>query len=178
MPPAVAELQALLDERGIHRILLQYCRGIDRLDLDLVRSCYHPDATDSHGSFSGDVEAFLAWVGRILPRSTRTHHLLANVLVDLDPVRPGRARAESYGVAIHEGDPGIPERNLVTGFRFVDDFVRHAERGWRIQRRVATTEWVRRTQPEDGWPIPEGLLRGSRDGSDPLYAPAPWEVVG
>jgi hypothetical protein len=34
----VSDLQALLDEREIHRVLMRYCRGIDRMDQDLVRS--------------------------------------------------------------------------------------------------------------------------------------------
>ncbi|MEI6002085.1 hypothetical protein H3V53_34635 [Paraburkholderia bengalensis] len=31
----------------------RYCRGIDRIDWDLVRTCYHPDAFDEHGSSGG-----------------------------------------------------------------------------------------------------------------------------
>jgi hypothetical protein len=37
------ELQRLLDERAIRRCLTDYCRGIDRLDADLLRSVYHAD---------------------------------------------------------------------------------------------------------------------------------------
>ena len=38
---------------AIQRCLLDYCRGIDRCDAELVASVYHPDATDDHGSFVG-----------------------------------------------------------------------------------------------------------------------------
>jgi len=34
----------LVDERDIRNVLTRYCRGIDRIDMELVRSCYHPDA--------------------------------------------------------------------------------------------------------------------------------------
>ena len=44
-------LSRLLDRNEIEEVVLRYCRGIDRRDFDLVRSCYHPDATDRHGSF-------------------------------------------------------------------------------------------------------------------------------
>ena len=30
-----------------------------RRDMDMVRSCYHPDATDAHGHYNGDVEGFI-----------------------------------------------------------------------------------------------------------------------
>ena len=39
----------MLDERAITRILMLYCRGIDRCDAELLRSCYHEDA---HGVWS------------------------------------------------------------------------------------------------------------------------------
>ncbi|WP_221890845.1 nuclear transport factor 2 family protein [Microbispora sp. KK1-11] len=35
------------DQQEIHEVVLRYCRGVDRLDMDLVRSAYHPDAIDA-----------------------------------------------------------------------------------------------------------------------------------
>jgi len=167
----VDTVDTLLDEREIRTVLLRYCRGIDRMDRDLVRSCYHPDATDSHGSFSGTVDEFLEWAWRLLGRYTTTMHYLGNLLVEFDPDRPGWARSEAYGVAVHRTDDGEPRGNLTVGFRFIDDFARRGARGWRISRRVATTEWVRADRVEDRWPIPSGMPTGRRDGADPVYAP-------
>src|SRR5690606_8703026 len=42
-------LQAALDREAIHTVLMRYCRGVDRLDRDLIASVYHPDAYDHHG---------------------------------------------------------------------------------------------------------------------------------
>jgi hypothetical protein len=50
------ELELLLAERAIHRVLTTYSRGVDRLDFESVRSCYWPDGTDDHGSFVGGVD--------------------------------------------------------------------------------------------------------------------------
>jgi hypothetical protein len=158
------------DDLAIRRVVLRYCRGIDRLDLDLVRSCYHPDATDSHGSFEGDVPAFLVWVERVLHRYTMTMHYIANQLVE--PLGDDRARCESYGMAIHRTEGGDDRGNLTTGFRFVDDFERRGGE-WRIARRVATTEWVRVERPEDQWPVPSTMVIGRRDRTDAVYAP--WD---
>jgi SnoaL-like domain len=165
-------LQALLDEREIRDVLMRYCRGIDRMDRELVRSCYHAGATDVHGSFSGGVDEFLEWVWRVLSRYTSTMHFLGNILVEHDG--PDRARVETYGIAFHHTEGGEPAGNLVTGFRYVDDFARRPVDGvpeWRIALRVAVTDWVRADRPEDRWPIPEGMLAGSRDRTDPVYRP-------
>jgi hypothetical protein len=156
------------DDLAIRQVVLRYCRGIDRMDRDLVRSCYHPDAIDSHGTFSGGVEDFLTWVWRVLDRYTMTMHYVANQLVETHAA--DRARCESYGIAVHRTDGGEDRGNLTTGFRFVDDFDRR-DGEWRIVRRVATTEWVRVEREAERWPIAPGLLTGRRDRSDVVYAP-------
>ena len=85
------DLQRLLDERAIERLLVDYCRGVDRLDAALVASVYHSDGTDDHGSFKGlgvDSRTTSATAGRAIrgdhaqhqqrhdPRSpTRTAHV-------------------------------------------------------------------------------------------------------
>ena len=84
MTPPDARTEALWAEAQIRKVLLRYARGIDRLDLELVRACYHPDATDSHGSFHGTVDEFVTWVDRVLRRYDATMHLLGNPLVELD----------------------------------------------------------------------------------------------
>ena len=154
------------DDLAIRRVVLRYCRGIDRMDRDLVRDCYHPDASDSHGSFSGGVEEFLTWVWRVLGRYTMTMHYIANQLIE--PLGPDRARCESYGMAVHRTEGGEPRGNLTTGFRYVDDFERRAGE-WRIARRVATTEWVRAVAEDEWWPVPPGMLTGRRDRGDAVY---------
>ncbi len=164
------EVQALLDRQAIRDVVLRYCRGIDRLDLDLVRSCYHPDATDDHGSFRGTRDEYVEWVGGMLSRFTGTMHLVANQLVEVD--RDGdRAQSETYGVAYHHGDP--PEdrrRNFTTGFRYVDRFERR-EGEWRIAARVAVREWTHTVTTEQHVVIPPERdgRRGRRDRTDAVY---------
>ncbi len=156
------------DDLAIKATVLRYCRGIDRMDPDLVRSCYHPDATDWHGSFRGGVEEYLVWVWHLLERYSMTMHYVANQLVE--PCGEGRARCESYGVAVHRTEGGEARGNLTTGFRFVDDFERRSGE-WRVLRRVATTEWSRVDRDEDRWAWPASFVTGARDRSDPVYAP-------
>src|SRR5438309_5367068 len=112
----------LLAERDIRNVVLRYCRGVDRMDRDLVRSCYHADATDSHGGFEGGAEEFVEWVWRVLGRYDMTMHFVGNILVEVDDTQADRATCESYGIAFHRTDNGGAAGNLTTGFRYVDRF--------------------------------------------------------
>jgi hypothetical protein len=161
--PDVASLQS---ESAIRAVVLRYCRAIDRRDFELLRDCYHADATDEHGSFSGTVDEYVEWVRTLLEQYSVTMHLVGNLLVELDGLE--RARVETYGVAVHRGDPTDPTANLTTGFRFVDRFERRDEE-WRIARRVATTEWSRVDDPAGWWEVPPAFRRGSYDHHDPVY---------
>ncbi|WP_419919468.1 nuclear transport factor 2 family protein [Candidatus Poriferisocius sp.] len=176
MPEARTKLFELMAKQDITDLLHRYCRGVDRLDMELVRSCYHPDATDSHGTFHGSVEEYLEWSERLLRRYTATLHTLSNILIEIGPIAgtgeaPVRwARSEAYGVAYHRTGGGEPELNLTVGFRFIDDLSSRDGGPWLIQRRVATTEWVHEQQYR---PVDPRFRQGRRDRSDPLYSDRP-----
>ena len=162
------ELQALLDKQAIHEVVLRYCRGIDRLDAELVRSCFHPDATDEHGAFTGTRDEYVTWVTRVLARFEGTMHVTANHLVEL---AGDTAHSETYGIAYHFGDPPGDERvNFTTGFRYVDRFERR-DGEWRIAARVAVREWTERVTLEQHYEIPASRdgRRGRRDRGDAVY---------
>ena len=160
-------LAALVAKREIEEVVLRYCRGVDRMDRDLVRSCYHPDARDEHGSFRGGVDEFVDWVFGLLARYEGTMHFVGNVLVEL---AGDAAVAESYGIAWHWSRDPRPQWNLVTGFRYLDRFERRGDGAWRIARRIAVTEWSRVDDPARRWTPPPGLPMGRRDRDDALYA--------
>jgi hypothetical protein len=158
------------DRAEIAEVVLRYCRGIDRLDLDLVRACYHPDGVDHHTGFDGGVEDYLAWVGAALRRFTGTMHIVGNQLIE---VRADRAVCESYGTAVHWGDPpDDPRRNFTSGFRYVDRLSRRAGR-WAIDERWAVREWTRSDAGRQLAKEGDGP-GGSRDRSDPVYAALTW----
>ena len=77
MPPEPdPRLAALLDKQEIEEVVLRYCRGIDRRDFELVRSCYHPDARDRHGSFDGTVDEYVS--DRLCDMTSRVGSTTAN----------------------------------------------------------------------------------------------------
>ena len=172
---APADLARLEDRAEIERQLLRYCRGIDRRDLALVRSTYHPDAFDDHGTYKGGVDGFLAFVGsEVHARFRTTMHKLGQSFVEIEP-EGDAARAESYAICHHvtaEPDPR-PERpdavrdvaDWVMGIRYLDRFERRAG-AWRIARRELFWEWVRTDRLEA---LDPGWTPGRSDGRDPVF---------
>lgn len=154
-------LRGLLDRQEIHDVLMRYARGIDRRDFELVRSCYHPGATDDHGSFKGTVDEFIPWVAGQLERFDTTMHLLGNVLIELDG---DDARVETYCVAYHRllGQ----DTDSIAGLRYVDRFERRSG-AWRIADRTIVVEWNRLDDVTAPGFSPE-YQRGRRDGTDPV----------
>jgi SnoaL-like domain len=167
------DVELLLAERDIKNVVLRYCRGIDRMDFALVRSCYHADAEEHHGEFAGGIDEALEWVWDVLATYESTLHVTANMLVEIENSAANTARCETYGEALHfpRGDGGRP--GVAIGFRWVDDLELRApieeNPEWRFSRRVATTEWIRKFSDGEYSPIPDRLVHGRRDRSDPLY---------
>ncbi|MEV4135073.1 nuclear transport factor 2 family protein [Dactylosporangium sp. NPDC049742] len=166
------ELDVLLAERAIERALLRYARGVDRMDRDLAASAFHPDARITLGGTVADRDTTLNVVFALVARRTMTMHYLTNVLVELDPAQPDRARAETYGIALQRSTSEPPHGNIVSGFRYVDLVTRRAGE-WRVQERLTVSEWQRVDDLAGQWPIPDASLRGARDGSDPVSRPWP-----
>jgi len=164
-------LATLLAHHEIGEVIHRYCRGIDRMDWDLVRGCYHPDAVDDHGDFVGTIDEFIPYIQAGLPRFERTQHFIGNLMVELDG---DTARAETYLVAYHRlrANATKPERDFVVGLRYVDDFARRAGE-WRIARRVCAFEWSR-IDPvaAGGWTLAPRATTGQRDRTDVVYAPS------
>jgi hypothetical protein len=128
------------DRREIHECVLRYCRGIDRLDMDLVRSAYHPGGIDHHTGFSGPVEDFVEWVSSALTNFEGTMHLIGNHFAE---GKGDTAVSETYGTAVHWGAPtDDPRRNFTSGFRYVDHFEKRGGR-WAVVERWAVREWTR-----------------------------------
>ena len=47
------KIQELIDRQEIYDVLIRYCQGVDRCDVNLIKSVYHEDAQDGHGMFKG-----------------------------------------------------------------------------------------------------------------------------
>jgi hypothetical protein len=163
-------IEELSAREEIRDVLFRYTRGIDRFDLDLVRSCYHPDAYDDHGTYRGDLDGFLTWVVQALSFFESTMHFIGNQIIDVDG---DRGRAESYCIAFHRrgAHADEPAYDLITALRYVDRLERRAGQ-WRITNRVCVFDWTRRDPVVGEWSM-EGAVRGTRGDRDPVFSPEP-----
>jgi hypothetical protein len=155
------------DDRAIRRVLALYARGIDRLDLELVRACYWDDATDERAGYSGAVDGFIEYARSALRNVERSNHIVANTVIDF--VGNDSAYVESYCLSVDRiiVDPTAPVTSLTT-LRYVDRFDHRAGR-WAISRRRMIVD-VNVTIP-DGAATPMNLAGfvGTRDQNDHLY---------
>jgi 3-phenylpropionate/cinnamic acid dioxygenase small subunit len=165
------QLARLVAHHEISEVIYRYCRGIDRRDFDLVRSCYHHDATDEHGVFRGSVDEFIDYVKVALSGYERTMHFIGNVLID---VEGSSGRAESHLTAYHRVPPRgtHPERDFIANLRYVDDF-QHRGGEWRIATRVCVFEFSRLDPVNPGGWLPSAdSYVGRFAPDDPVYAPS------
>lgn len=161
-----AAIATLLARQEIADVIYRYARGIDRMDFDLVRSCYHADAYDDHGSMKGTVEEFIAAAASFLTRWTVTQHFMGNMLIEVDGER---ARAETYAVAYHRREDAEGNgKDDVMGIRYVDRFERR-DGAWKIAHRVVATEWRRVDAVKGARGRGEIGVWGRRDGDDVIH---------
>jgi hypothetical protein len=167
-PTRAHEIDEMLAERSIAKVLHSYARGIDRLDLTLVRNCYWPDATDDHGGYTGGVDGFIEFVDRALQRFERTNHFCGNMLIDVN-LAEHEARAETYCVAYHRmRDTDGKELDMTAGLRYVDRF-EERQGEWRIQRRVCAYDWRRVDYVNGDGGFADAYVRGLRSADDIVY---------
>ena len=135
-----AALRILIDKQEICEVLLRYCRGMDRLDESLLRTVYHPDATDDHGVFKGKASDFIDWALDYSKTNMKmTWHVIMNVLIEVDG---DAADSEAYSVAFHRVK-GQKDFDWIVGGRFIDRFERR-KGVWKIAQRRVVFEWSRK----------------------------------
>jgi len=135
----------------IRQVLATYFRALDRRELDLLKSVFHPDATDDHGTglFQGNAWDMCDW---ILEQSkdykmVRQHHL-TNVWIEMDG--DDFANVESYGIVIRSQphpETGVEARQLAGG-RIVDRFERRGGE-WKILDRQIIIDCVWSAVPDE-----------------------------
>ncbi|MCH2172500.1 nuclear transport factor 2 family protein [Myxococcota bacterium] len=148
----------------IHAVLMRYCRGIDRRDTELIRSAFHPDATQNLGVFQGGVEELLDYLEtHVYPSLRTTVHKLGQVLIEIDE---DMARCESYAIthAIRAEESG-DSFATVTGCRYLDRFERR-EGSWRIVERELRYEWTRTDSLQ---PLDSTWTHGVSGPTDPVF---------
>ena len=168
--------QRAADRLEIQHRVYQFFRGVDRLDFDAVRECYHPDAYDDHGAYKGGVDGFIAWLKNRHTTIPFSFHQIGNIYIEF--ASDSEALCESYGMTLQSVSPqaNVLEQtdrdaatfDMLAAGRYVDLFTRR-DGAWRIQRRTTIPEAAYRMPGENAGKVTFGaeFTKGTRDFADP-----------
>jgi ketosteroid isomerase-like protein len=151
-------LRQMLDRERLYELVTRYCRAIDRADEELLLSCYHPDATQDHGAYKGEIPGLVTHLrGRALdPAKGALQHVVSNCRFELDG---DVAHGETYLRTVMTDAEG---GQLLSFGRYVDRFERR-EGEWRIAHRQVIIDVPRAGM--DTTPF----VQAYRDRRDPSY---------
>ena len=170
----------LLAREEIGDVVKDLARGTDRLDAELIASCYHSDGTDDHNVFRGPGTEFAQWVVDTLPHFAATMHFIGSPRIRRLPSgdRGDRAHVDTYCVAHHVSRPDDDgqQTDMVLGLRYVDRFEKRAGEKrageWKIAARVCAFDWTITIpfDPARGFTFETGWTLGARDRTDITYS--------
>jgi len=131
-------LAALIAKDEIRELAMLYSRGVDRKDIELLRTLYAKDATDHHGKhYNGDADGYLRFLEKSFPHMPYSGHHICNHLVSVD-VDGNRGEGEVYALAYHlipDGKGGMVEDFMAV--RYVDRYRKENDR-WLFASRVVS----------------------------------------
>lgn len=155
------QLDMLVSRAAIEEVLIAYARSNDRLDADLMRSCFWPESTHKHGSFSGKSIDFVNFAVQKISGLKYAAHHISNVSIQ---VNGDRAFSECYYFAHHRRPTpdGKGEEDAFFEGRYLDDFERRAG-VWKIIRRRGLSDYSPPAIPAAvafaDWPAGQHSLR-------------------
>lgn len=154
----------LMDRHEIREIVMRFCRAVDRLDRELLLSCFHPDAIDDHGIFVGSPAELADFVFSLhQEHEIASNHCISNHFCDL---QGDVAHTESYYYSADMMRHGPPR--LLGGGRYIDRFERRNGK-WAIADRVHRREWWSTGEQAAEKLAPKPEHEPSWDRSDPSY---------
>jgi ketosteroid isomerase-like protein len=127
-------IQELLDKQAIRDAVMRYCRGVDRCDVDLINSAYHPDARDEQATATHTGETIGRYLAGALPKiMAATNHNVGTQNIEVDG---DHASVETYMQGSHLL---LDKRRMNTRVRYLDRFERRNGE-WKIILRRTITE--------------------------------------
>jgi hypothetical protein len=166
------EVRYLRDRQAILDCINAYCRGLDRLDAELLNGSYHEGALDRHGPFMGTREEFVPWAIELVRGFPSTHHSLTTHNCRIDG---NTAYAESYCIFLTVMPDG---KTLGCGAaRYIDQLERRDGK-WAITARcevmdcaweLSRSAWLGNSWEE----VPARRDRDDLSYAQPLRVPPP-----
>lgn len=190
-----SNLRELLDRQKCYGVLTRYCRGLDRCDVDLLKSCYWPDGIDEHSVYEGNAVGFCEWiVDQIQNWFDAATHMICNVhmeyygdvmcaesyLLGYSKVGNNTDQVEEvfgagYLSKLESSKRKSAHHVFLFGGRYIDRLEKR-DGEWRIALRRVCMDW------NENWPgnaiFDEGIFpafttQGCRSKKDPVYENVP-----
>ena len=95
---SVENVQEFIDRQAIHQVMMRYCHGVDRCDLDVLQGSFWEDGACDYGS--GEINA-MEWAVAThagISAMVRTFHSISNSWIEVDG---DSATSETYCTAYH-----------------------------------------------------------------------------
>jgi len=152
---------------SLRRLVTAYSRAVDRRDFALLRSLYHDDAHESHGSmFEGGADDWVAFCEKAVSAYAVTVHYVVNCTFEISG---NEAEGEIHKINYHR-TPGPDAQEIVTGSRSLDRYQRRGGE-WRFLSRAVTLDWARKetVDPSAYADFAASSPPGSAGADDPSY---------
>ena len=133
----VKSVNDLLAEQAVRKAATCYSRGVDRSDLELLKSAFHDDAEVRYGSYDGHYEEFCKTVVDGQAGMDYTTHTVVNEYYDIDSDN-NKGKGEIYVLAFLSM---AGSEYLVAG-RYIDHY-ECRDGDWRITLRQYIYDWSR-----------------------------------
>jgi|TARA_Y100000992_G_C21265353_1_gene493676 hypothetical protein len=164
-----SKIQEILDKESIRELVYTYCRAADRHDNNLMRSLYHEDAYDDHGSFfKGKAMEFIDLLPEIQKSMGILHH---NVTTHNIKLNGDRAEGETYIIAFHQVLTEEGNYDVLIGGRYFDKYEKRNNL-WKFSSRAVDADWVYVNDPSKV-NLTHSMIQGAHIGSsnkkDPSY---------
>jgi hypothetical protein len=165
------QLQELYEKQCLHENLMRYCRGVDRMDVELIKSTYWPDSIDDHGGYIGPGQDWAAAAFSWRDKNYSINHHVSNVLIEL---AGDRAKRESMFICVcNFKDPAV---TMFQAGRY-RDLCEKRSGEWRILHRTCVWDWCEQRVMKPAWQLvntPKVSNWGAFFPDDPIYKD--WSV--
>ena len=166
------QLRILIAKQELCENMARYCRGMDRKDVDLMKSTYWPESTEDHGMYVGLSHEFCDWTYSVQQETShKAIHYVTNMLIELDG---DRAKRETAFLYLRVRPAGGPTDLLCGRYR---DLCERREGDWKVLARTCVWDATQRLAPEADYAELFGIPPTSNFGDvfphDPTYA-ADW----
>jgi hypothetical protein len=152
----------------IQQAITRYCHGVDRCDLEMLKSAFWEDGMSDYGMGKMPNNSFCEMLLPAVSQMKLTQHRASNILIEIDG---NCAKVQTYCVAFHLIGSPDDEQEMEVGGRYLDEFEERNDE-WLIKNRVYVMDWNRNVASSmtlEGDIYASLTHIGKRKPDDPFY---------